>query len=238
MKNCNAPENQTTRRILLIACATALAVAFTVSLPQLADADRVTPPPVPANIQVPAGNKAFLEGHADGTQNYICVPCPNPTTSMCPDVSGFAWILFTPQATLFKDNDKQVITHFFSPNPFEVNTNPGVVAADMIRATWRESRDTSTVWAKTNQSSSDSAFVEPGAIAWLLLEVVGAQDGPTGGDKLTVTTFIQRLNTSGGVAPPMGCTLSTDVGAEAFVPYTADYFFYKKAAKSDADDGN
>ena len=81
MKNCNAPENQTTRRILLIACATALAVAFTVSLPQPAHADRVTPPPVPANIQVPAGNKAFLEGHADGTQNYICVPCPNPTTS-------------------------------------------------------------------------------------------------------------------------------------------------------------
>ena len=139
---------------------------------------------------------------------------------------------------MFKDNYKQVITHFFSPNPFEVNTNPGVVAADMIRATWQDSRDTSTVWAKTNQSSSDSAFVEPGAIAWLLLEVVGAQDGPTGGDKLTATTFIQRLNTSGGVAPSTGCTLSTDVGAEAFVPYTADYFFYKNAAKSDADDGN
>jgi hypothetical protein len=175
MKKCNAPENPTTRRILLIACATALAVAFMVSLPQLADADRVTPPPVPANIQVPAGNKAFLEGHAVGTQNYICVPCPNPVTpmSMCPDVS---WILFTPQATLFKDNNKQVITHFFSPNPFEHNTNPaGVVADDMIRATWRDSRDTSTVWAKTNETSSDPAFVEPEAIAWLLLEVVGAQ---------------------------------------------------------------
>ena len=153
MKNCNAQENQTTRRILLIACATALAVAFTVSLPQPAHADRVTPPPVPANIQVPAGNKAFLEGHAVGTQNYICVPCPNPTTSMCPDVSGFAWILFTPQATLFNDNDRQVITHFFSPNPFENGT---------IRATWQDSRDTSTVWAKTNQSSSDSAFVDAG----------------------------------------------------------------------------
>ena len=238
MKNCNAQENQTTRRILLIACATALAVAFTVSPPQPAHADRVTPPPVPANIQVPAGNKAFLEGHAVGTQNYICVPCPNPTTSMCPDVSGFAWILFTPQATLFKDNNRQVITHFFSPNPFEDNTNPGVVAADMIRATWQDSRDTSTVWGKTNQTSSDSAFVEPGAIAWVLLEVVGAQDGPTGGDKLTVTTFIQRLNTSGGIAPSTGCTSLTDVGAEAFVPYTADYFFYKNTAKSDADDGN
>jgi hypothetical protein len=238
MKNCNALENQTTRRILLIACVIALAVAFTVSLPQPADADHVTPPPVPTNIQVPAGNKAFLEGHAVGTQNYICVPCPNPTTSMCPNVSGFAWILFTPQATLFKDNNKQVITHFFSPNPFENNTNPGVVAADMIRATWQDSRDTSTVWAKANQSSFDPAFVEPGAIPWLLLEVVGAQDGPTGDDKLTPTTFIQRLNTSGGIAPSTGCSSLTDVGAEAFVPYTADYLFYKKAAKSDADDGN
>jgi hypothetical protein len=229
VKNCNAPENRTTRRILLIACATALAVAFTVSLPQLADADRFTPPPVPANIQVPAGNKAFLEGHAVGTQNYICVPCPNPTTSMCPDVSGFAWILFTPEATLFNDDEKQIITHFFSPNPFENGT---------IRATWQHSRDTSTVWAMTIASSSDPNFVAPGAIPWLLLKVVGTEPGPTGGDRLTRTTFVQRLNTSGGIAPSTGCTSLTDVGAEAFVPYTADYFFSKKAAKSDADDGN
>ena len=83
MKNCNAPENQTTRRILLIACATALAVAFTVSLPQPAHADHVTPPPVPANIQVPAGNKAFLEGHAVGTQNYICCRAQPDHTVRC-----------------------------------------------------------------------------------------------------------------------------------------------------------
>ena len=74
MKNCSAPENHTTRRILPIACATALAVAFTVSLSQLAHADKVTPPPVPTEIQVPGGNKAFLEGHGVGTQNYICLP--------------------------------------------------------------------------------------------------------------------------------------------------------------------
>src|SRR5262245_19172649 len=112
MKNSNTPENQTTRRILLIACSTALAAAFTVSLPQPAHADRVTPPPVPPAIQVEAGNKAFLVGHAVGTQNYICLPCPNPTTPavMCPDASGFAWLLFTPEATLFEDNEKQVIT--------------------------------------------------------------------------------------------------------------------------------
>ena len=146
MKNYNTLENQTTRRILSIACATTLAVAFTVSLPQPAHADRVTPPPVPSNIQVPAGNKAFLLGHGVGTQNYICLPCPNPTTpaALCPDTSGFAWLLFTPQATLFKDNDKQLTTHFNSPNPFENDT---------IRATWQHSRDTSTVWAQLGRSS-------------------------------------------------------------------------------------
>ena len=231
MKNCNASRHQTTPRILFIACATALAVAFTVTLPQPAHSDRVKPPPVPSEIQVPAGSKAFLEGHAVGTQDYICVPCPNPATaeSMCPsNGSDFAWILFTPQATLFADNDKQVITHVFSPNPFENNTNQGVVTdGGMIRATWQDSRDTSTVWAMAIAVYSDDAFVAPDAIPWLLLDVVGAQDGPTGGHRLTSTTFIQRLNTSGGIAPSTGCAVSTDVGKKASVPYTADYLFYK-----------
>jgi hypothetical protein len=145
------------------------------------------------------------------------MPCPNPTTSMCPDASGFAWMLFTPQATLFKDNNKQVITHFFSPNPFEANTNPGVLASGMIRATWQDSGDTSTVWAMAIAASSDPAFVAPGAIPWLLLQVVGAQEGAIGSQKLTSTAFIQRLNTSGGIAPSTGCALSTDVGKRARV---------------------
>ena len=228
MKNCNAWRHQTTPRILLIACATALAVVFTVAVPQPAYSDRVKPPPVPSNIQVPAGSKAFLEGHAIGTQDYVCVPCPNPATAMCPpNNSGFAWILFTPQATLFADNDKQVVTHFFSPNPFEDNANPGVIADGTIRATWQDSRDTSSVWAVAIAASSDAAFVAPGALPWLLLDVVGAQDGPTGGHRLTSTVFIQRLNTSGGIAPPTGCALLTDVGKRASIPYTADYLFYK-----------
>jgi len=53
MKNCNAPENRTTRRILPIACVTALAVAFTLSLPLPAPAGEVTPPAVPDKLQVP-----------------------------------------------------------------------------------------------------------------------------------------------------------------------------------------
>ncbi len=236
MKNCNALENQTIRRILFITCATALAVAFTISLSPPARADHVTPPPLPPGLApVPAGNKAFLVGHAIGTQNYVCLPCPNPLTpaAMCP-ASGFAFGLFTPQATLFKDNDKQIITHYFSPNPFEPNTNPKVVADGVIRATWQH-KDTSTVWAKVHQPNG-AVTVDLSAIAWLTLDVVGAQDGPTGGDKLTDTTFVQRLNTSGGLAPSTGCASLADVGNEAFVPYTADYFFYK-GPESDADDG-
>jgi Protein of unknown function (DUF3455) len=45
---------------------------------------------------------------------------------------------------------------------------------------------------------------------------------------LTEITFIQRVNTSGGVAPSTGCAESADVGSKAFVPYTADYFFYSR----------
>jgi hypothetical protein len=166
------------------------------------------------------GEKAFFEGHAFGTQDYICLPSG----------TGFAWTFFGPQATLFNDDDKQVITHFLSPNPFEGGTS---------RATWQHSRDTSTVWAVATlaTTSTDPAFVAPGAIPWLRLQAVGAQDGPTDGDKLAATTFIQRLNTSGGEAPSTGCTRSTDVGKKALVPYTADYFFYKPAdSEEDHDD--
>ncbi len=51
--------------------------------------------------------------------------------------------------------------------------------------------------------------------------------GPTGGGKLARTTFIQRVNTAGGVAPA-GCAASTDVGKKALVPYTTDYIFYRE----------
>src|ERR1700704_4159076 len=184
---------KTTRPITLIACSLALGVGFMVSVPRSAAADRVAPPPVPANLQVPAGNKAFLQGDAVGTQNYICLPSG----------TGFAWILFGPQATLFSDQHEQVITHFLSPNPVEAGTP---------RATWRHSRNTSTVWAMPIASSADPVFVAPDAIPWLLLQVVGAKDGTTGGHKLTPPTFIQRLTNAGGLAPATVRTASTDVG--------------------------
>ena len=119
------------------------------------------------------------------------------------------------------DLDEQLTTHFFSPNPSE---------GGIIRATWQDSRDTSTVWGEVIASSSDSNFVKAGAIPWLKIDVenTGAQTGPTGGDSLSRTTFIQRLNTEGGAAPSNGCDRPTDVGKKEFVPYAADYFFYRR----------
>lgn len=177
-------------------------------------------PAVPANLEVPAGHVAYLVGHAIGTQNYICLPCP--TASPTCTASGFVWTFFGPQATLFDDDDEQIMTHFLSENPDERGTR---------RATWQDSRDTSAIWAfapAANQSS-DPAFVAPGSIPWLRLQVVGAESGPTGGNRLGRTTFIQRLNTAGGIAPAASeCASAGDVGRPSLVPYEADYFFYRR----------
>ena len=166
-------------------------------------------PAVPDNLKVPTGNKPFLVGHAKGTQNYICLPSGE----------GFAWTFFSPQATVFDDRQEQIITHFLSPNPDE---------SDKPRPTWQDSDDTSAVWGNAIASSSDPNFVAAGAIPWLLLQVVGSQEGPTGGETLTPTSYIQRVNTMGGVAPAGGCAQSTDVGSKALVAYTADYFFFEE----------
>jgi hypothetical protein len=220
MKNPSTSDNQTTRRIRSIASTAALAAALAVSLPQPAHADNVTPPPVPDGLEVPEGNRAFLVGHAVGSQNYVCLPSG----------AGFAWTLFTPQATLFDDHGRQLITHFFSPNPFENR---------IVRATWQHSRDTSTIWARLFAPPSTAApFVAEGAVAWLVLEVVPPPDGTRGGGALSRTTFVQRLNTLGGVAPTTGCAEPANVGRTVFVPYKADYFFFSDRDDDDGHDGH
>ena len=171
-------------------------------------------PDVPGNLEVEAGFVLFSKGHAIGTQNYVCLPAAN---------GGVAWKFVAPTRDLSVPVfgfQAQLATHFLSPNPDE----PG-----LARATWQHSIDSSRVWAKATpeHTSTDPHFVEAGAIPWLLLDVVGTEAGPDGGTFLSQTAFIQRLNTSGGVAPATGCSQATDIGAVKLVPYTADYFFYK-----------
>jgi hypothetical protein len=168
-------------------------------------------PAVPSNLVVDEGHVVFLETQASGTQNYICMPT----------ATGVDWKFLGPQATVFVTSPKfqqQVATHFLSANPVEQNT---------LRATWQSSSDSSAVWAKMIQPSTDPNYVAAGAIPWLLLEAVGDAEGPIGSGVMTRTTYIQRINTAGGVAPAAGCTQPSHVGTVSFVPYTTDYVFYR-----------
>lgn len=181
----------------------------------MAQMGMIRPEPVPADLQVPAGNTAYLKAFASGTQNYVCVP----------GSAGPAWKFLGPQATLFitipwiqgETRQQQVATHFLSSNPTEGGT---------ARPTWQGSFDTSLVWGKAIASSTDPRYVAPGAIPWLLVEAAGARRGPMGGSTLAQTTFIQRINTAGGIAPTAGCDESV-YGKVALVPYTTDYVFYQ-----------
>lgn len=194
------------KKTLLIA---GLLAAGTLSPAAAAHADcGFTPPVVPDELEVPSGQRAYLIVHAVGTQNQICLP---RTAG-----SGLAWTFVGPQATALNDRDEQVLTHFLSPNPDEAGTP---------RATWQSSRDTSAVWAQPLAASTDPEFVEAGAIPWLLLQVVGTEAGPTGGNKLTATTYIQRVATAGGTPPAGDCPT---LGAKMLVPYAADYVFYRR----------
>jgi hypothetical protein len=184
------------------------AAAFVVGAFADSAAGQAAAPPVPDKIKVPAGNTMFLKGSATGTQNYVCLP----------GESGLEWVFQAPQATVFMtirwftgDYRQQVTTHYLSPNPEE---------AMLARATWQSSIDTSTVWAK-KIAEADAA---PGAIPWFLLQVTGRQRGPEGGVSLMRTTYIQRINTTGGVKPATTCDKP---GALEFVPYTAEYVFYQ-----------
>jgi FtsP/CotA-like multicopper oxidase with cupredoxin domain len=116
------------------------------------------------------------------------------------ECTGSEWRFVAPRADLVGDNGKLVTTHFAGP-------------------TW-QAKDGSTA----RGSVKERATVDATAIPWLLLNATGSA-GPDG-DRLARTTFIQRVNTVGGLAPTDVCNTST-AGTVKEVPYKADYFFYK-----------
>jgi hypothetical protein len=87
-----------------------------------AAAQKIKSPTTPAAITPPAGNSAFLMGHAVGTQGYVCLPKD----------AGASWTVNgpRPEATLFSGKDRQIVTHFFShddnPNPTRPTRCPWV----------------------------------------------------------------------------------------------------------------
>ncbi len=214
--NIRNTEHRITRRIRLIAGISALATAFVVAFPRVGHAQHVTPPAVPGTLQVLEGNEAFLIGHAFGSQDYVCAASG----------SGVAFVLTTPEAVLFDNPARRVINHFFSPNPVEGGT---------IRATWQSTRNSSVFWGSLVKAATfvtDPEFVDKDAIAWLLLSRAGVLEGSGNGDNLAEATFVQRVNTVGGLAPKNGCNSPADIGHTAFVPYEADYVFYRNPTET------
>jgi len=146
---------------------------------------------VPKDINVPEGNKAFLEAHAVGVQIYGCA-----TTT-----GGYAWSLTGPRANLYKKG-KLVATHFAGP-------------------TWQAKHGSQVVGARVN-----GVNVDPTAIDWLLLKATTTTPGRFG-----ATTYIQRIHTTGGLAPAAADCNAGSVGTAREVPYTADYVFFKKRGR-------
>jgi hypothetical protein len=114
---------------------------------------------------------------------------------------GTSWTFVAPRADLVDEKGQLIITHFAGP-------------------TWQATDGSSVVAARV-----DGVTVDPNAIPWLLLKATKTTAG-RGGNLLAPTTFIQRINTVGGLAPTDRCNAAKS-GTVKEVPYGADYFFYK-----------
>jgi hypothetical protein len=112
--------------------------------------------------------------------------------------NGASWVFVAPVANLYSDAGYhgQVGTHYAGPT-WESNSGSKVVA-----------------------SRVDGCTPDPTAIPWLLLKTVST-DGPGIFKKVT---FIQRVNTTGGLPPT---SAGVNIGEEKRVPYTAEYYFYR-----------
>jgi len=114
--------------------------------------------------------------------------------------SGPAWTLKAPEARLLDPTGAPAGRHFAGP-------------------TWEASDGSQVVGAKVEGASPD-----PAAIPWLLLRAVSH----AGAGRMADVALVQRVGTSGGLAPAGGCDPASGA-AEARVPYTATYCFYRKA---------
>lgn len=111
---------------------------------------------------------------------------------------GASWVFVEPVATLYADANYhgKVGIHYGGP-------------------TWESNSGSKVVAARLEGCSPDAT-----AIPWLLLQTTST-DGP---GIFSRVTYIQRVNTRGGLAP---AAPGSTVGAIADVPYTTEYYFYR-----------
>ena len=108
------------------------------------------------------------------------------------------WSLVAPRATLYDRHGKRIGSHFAGP-------------------TW-QAKDGSSVKAQRV-----AGVPVAGTIDWLKLQATATTPGRFGR-----VSFIQRINTTGGVAPAASTCTADTVGDQREIPYTADYRFFKE----------
>ena len=112
--------------------------------------------------------------------------------------NGARWVFVAPSARLYADAEYhgQVGVHYAGPT-WESNSGSKVVASRLI-----------------------SCSPDPTAIPWLMLQKVSTK----GLAFSARVTYIQRVNTTGGLPPT---ATGTSIGDDVEVPYTAEYYFYR-----------
>jgi len=149
-------------------------------------------PVVAAELAVPAGAKLALVANAKGVQIYECAA----------DAAGaLAWKLHAPRADLFNESGAPIGKHY------------GGVDKGLAPGPYWEAIDGSRV-----HGAKPVSVPHEGSIPLLRLETADV----SGTGVLGKVTFVQRLETAGGVAPKDACT----AGQTSEVPYTATYYFY------------
>jgi hypothetical protein len=112
--------------------------------------------------------------------------------------NGSSWVFVAPEAVLYADAGDH-----------------GVVGMHFAGPTWQSNSGSTVVGTVIDHCTPD-----PNSIPWVLLGAAFT-DGP---GIFADVTFIQRVNTVGGMAPTGPGAFP---GQLARVPYTADYYFYR-----------
>lgn len=110
----------------------------------------------------------------------------------------FEWSFKAPEADLTNEHGDRIVKHYTGP-------------------TW-EANDRSKV---VGEKKADAPAPRSGAVPWLLLKAKTNEGTGT----FARVTYIQRVDTEGGVAPAAGCD-QAHVTTDIRVDYTANYYFY------------
>lgn len=139
---------------------------------------------------------------SEGNNMYLTVHAKGDQIYLCGfDAGVYTWKWQAPDAKLYDIQDQALVgSHGAGPS-------------------WAY-KDGSSVKAKVIQKSSTT---DKSSVPLLLLEATGHK----GDGLMAKATYIQRINTLGGVAPLSDCN-ANHLGSEKRVFYSADYVFYSK----------